>query len=217
VLVKRIEAEELERQDPDSVLKGVDGILVPGGFGRRGVDGKIAAVQFARECEVPYFGICLGMQCAVIEFARNVLDFDDADSTEFTVDTKNPVICLLEEQKKITQKGGTMRRGAQPCDLDENSLAARCYGTTRVSERHRHRYEFNPEYRAAFTDAGMIASGTNPDGGLVEVVEIPEHPWFLAVQFHPEFQSKPDDPHPLFSGFIEAALLRHQSRVQLPI
>jgi CTP synthase len=215
ILVKRIEAEELEKTDPDQVLRGVDGVLVPGGFGYRGIEGKIRAARYAREHEIPYFGICLGMQCAVIEFARDVLGWADANSTEFAADTPHPVICMLEEQKTVTYKGGTMRLGAQPCLLQDDSRAAACYGQTRVSERHRHRYEFNPRYRQQFVEAGMIPTGEHANGPLVEIVEIPDHPWFLAVQYHPEFKSKPDRPHPLFRGFIEAALKRHGQRAEL--
>ncbi len=217
VLVKRIEAEDIEQQGPELLLGGVDGILVPGGFGRRGVEGKIEAIRFARECEIPFLGICLGMQCAVIEFARSVCGWKDAHSTEFSSDTEHPVICLLEEQKTVRDKGGTMRLGAQPCVLLPDSHAARCYGTTQVSERHRHRYEFNPEYRAALEQAGLVATGTSPDGQLVEIVEVRDHPWFVAVQFHPEFKSKPHHAHPLFHGFIEAALARHHERMQMPV
>ncbi len=217
VIVKRIEAEELEQQGPEGLLNGVDGILVPGGFGMRGVEGKVQAVRFARECEIPYFGICLGMQTAVIEFARNVIGLDRADSTEFTSDTPHPVICLLEDQKSIVNRGGTMRLGAHPCALKANSHAAEAYGVSRVSERHRHRYEFNPEYRSQFEEHGMSMSGTSPDGKLVEIVEVPGHPWFVAVQFHPEFKSKPLAPHPLFHGFVAAALQRHHERIQLPV
>ena len=217
IILKRIEAEELEQQGPEMLLKGVDGILVPGGFGMRGIEGKLQAIRFARECEIPYFGICLGMQCAVIEFARNVLGLEDANSTEFTTDTEHPVICMLEEQKKITYKGGTMRLGAQPCSLTEDSRAAKAYGATEVSERHRHRFEFNPDYRQQFAEAGMRATGTSPDGSLVEIVEIPEHPWFLAVQFHPEFKSKPAHAQPLFQQFIEASVRRHLDRANIGI
>jgi len=213
VLVKRIEAEELAVQGPEMLLGGVDGILVPGGFGMRGVEGKVQAARFARECEIPYFGICLGMQCAVIEFARDVLHLDGANSTEFAADTSHPVICMLEEQKQVTHKGGTMRLGAQPCVMEEDSHAAKCYGTTFVRERHRHRYEFNPEYARQFNEAGLVVTGTNPEQKLAEIIEIPGHPWFVAVQFHPEFKSKPDRPHPLFFGFVEAAINRHQDRV----
>ncbi|QDU37438.1 CTP synthase [Maioricimonas rarisocia] len=216
VLVKRIEAEEFENQDPEMLLRGVDGLLVPGGFGYRGIEGKIQAIQFARECEIPYFGICLGMQCAVIEFARNVLGLKQANSTEFAADASHPVICMLEEQKEITDKGGTMRLGAQPCRVAEGSRAAEVYQADEVMERHRHRYEFNPEYRTMFAEAGMHATGTSPDNTLVEVVEIPDHPWFVAVQYHPEFKSKPQQPHPLFQGFIKAAIQRRVSRSQFP-
>lgn len=217
VIVKRIEAEELERQGPEILLKGVDGILVPGGFGMRGIEGKIQAVQFAREYEIPYFGICLGMQCAVIEFARNVLGLKDANSSEFSGDTQHPVICLLEGQKGVNRKGGTMRLGAQPCVIAEGTRTATAYGVPEISERHRHRYEFNPEYRKEFTDAGMAIAGTSPDGNLVEIVELVRHPWFVAVQYHPEFKSKPHKPHALFKGFVEACLARHQLRAGVGI
>jgi len=212
VMVKRIDAEELEVDGPEILLRGVDGILCPGGFGERGIAGKVEAVRFAREFEIPYFGICLGMQCAVIEFARNKLGLADAHSSEFSDETENPVICLLDEQRSVTTKGATMRLGAQPCVLQEDSHSAECYGTTEISERHRHRYEFNPQYRQQFIDSGMQTTGTSPDGKLVEIVEIPEHPWFVAVQFHPEFKSKPTAAHPLFAGFIGAAVKHHQLR-----
>jgi len=217
VRIKRVEAEELESQDAELVLGGVDGILVPGGFGHRGVEGKIHAIRFARESGIPYFGICLGMQCAVIEFARSVLGLDGAHSTEFVADTEHPVICMLEEQKKITFKGGTMRLGTQPCRIAEGSLVAGVYGSEEISERHRHRYEFNPEFRNPFAAAGMPATGISPDGNLVEIVEIPDHPWFVAVQFHPEFKSKPLEAHPLFVGFIEASRTRHQQRASMTL
>ncbi len=212
VLFKRIEAEEIERKSPEALLKGVDGILVPGGFGKRGVEGKVQAIQFARECEIPFFGICLGMQCAVIEFARNVLGLKQANSSEFATDTPDPVICLLEDQQHVTDKGGTMRLGTQPCQLRTDSRTAGCYGELLISERHRHRYEFNPAYLQQFEEHGMIAAGTSPEGKLVEVVEVPDHPWFVAVQYHPEFKSKPLKSQPLFHGFVEAALTRHLSR-----
>jgi CTP synthase len=183
----------------------------------RGVEGKVQAAQYAREFGIPYFGICLGMQCAVIEFARNVLHLEGANSTEFVAHTPHPVICMLEEQKQVTHKGGTMRLGSQPCVLDEHSRAAVCYGTHLVSERHRHRYEFNPDYRRQFEAAGFSITGTNPDQNLPEIVEIPEHPWFVAVQFHPEFRSKPQQAHPLFAGFVEAAINRHQARLQMTL
>ena len=178
----------------------------------RGIEGKIQAIQVAREYEIPFFGICLGMQCAVIEFARNVLGLADANSSEFSSDTQHPVICLLEGQKGIRYKGGTMRLGAQPCVMTPGTRAAAAYNATEISERHRHRYEFNPEYRKEFSDAGMTIAGTSPDGGLVEIVELAQHPWFVAVQYHPEFKSQPHNAHPLFKGFIEAALQRRLQR-----
>ncbi len=208
VVVKRIEAEELERIDVASQLAGVDGLLVPGGFGTRGVEGKIRAVQYARENNIPYFGICLGMQVAVIEYARHVLGRQQAHSTEFAADTPDPVICLLEDQKQVTTKGATMRLGAQPCLLSPESLAARLYTADEISERHRHRYEFNPAYKEELAAAGFQIVGQSPDGKLAEIIEVPDHPWFVAVQFHPEFKSKPNKPHPLFYGFVNAALER---------
>ncbi|WP_315853508.1 CTP synthase [Gimesia benthica] len=217
ILLKRIEAEEVERQGAEKLLSNVDGILVPGGFGKRGIEGKIASVKFARENKIPYFGICLGMQCAVIEFARNVLGLPDAHSTEFDSETSAPVICLLEEQKEITEKGGTMRLGAQDCIITKETKAHTCYGADSISERHRHRYEFNPEFRTKMVEGGMIPTGTSPNGNLVEIVEIPDHPWFLAVQFHPEFKSKPVSPHPLFAGFVGAALNYHQQKVRVSV
>jgi len=210
VLVKRIEAEDIETQGPEQLLAGIDGLLVPGGFGYRGIEGKIKAIQYARECEIPYFGICLGMQTALIEYARNVLGLKDANSSEFAADTSHPVVCMLEEQRTISDKGGTMRLGAQPCLVAEESHAFECYGESTVMERHRHRYEYNPEYRTRFEEAGLAATGLSPSGNLAEIIEIPTHPWFLAVQFHPEFKSKPHLPHPLFAGFVGAALV-HQS------
>ena len=212
VIVKRVESEELERQGAETLLGGIDGILVPGGFGMRGIDGKIQAVQYARENSIPFFGICLGMQCAVVEFARNVMQLHDASSSEFERDTQHPVICLLEEQKQIVARGGTMRLGAQTCLLAEGSRSLVAYGSVQISERHRHRYEFNSEYREQFIHAGMTPVGTSPDGTLVEIVEIPDHPWFVAVQYHPEFRSQPNHPHPLFAGFVGAAMEVHQHR-----
>jgi CTP synthase len=213
--VKRIEAEELEQGDPNTLLAGVDGILVPGGFGKRGIEGKIRAVQHARTNNIPYFGICLGMQVAVIEYARHVIGLTGANSTEFAADTLHPVICILEEQREITEKGGTMRRGAHPCLLEAGSKAAEAYGTDQISERHRHRYEFNDAYRQQFLAAGMSLAGTSPDKKLVEMIELPGHPWFVAAQFHPEFKSKPNKAHPLFASFIGAALARLKGRSSL--
>ena len=217
ILVKRIEAEELEQQGPEELLAGIDGLLIPGGFGYRGIEGKIRAVQYARECEIPYFGICLGMQCAVIEFARNVLGLSKANSTEFSADTPDPVICLLEEQKQVEDKGATMRLGSQPCVLQADTCSQACYQTAEVAERHRHRYEFNSEYRQQFEENGMTAAGTSPDGSLVEVVEVANHPWFVAVQYHPEFKSKPHAAHPLFKGFVKAALKYQSERSRVGI
>ena len=212
VIVKRVEAQDLERQGADAILAGVDGVLVPGGFGMRGVEGKIQAVRYARENNIPYFGICLGMQCSVIEFARNVMGLADSNSSEFQADTQHPVICLLEEQSTVENKGGTMRLGSQPCTLAEGSRSLEAYGTPDINERHRHRYEFNPQYREQYIKAGMTPVGTSPDGTLVEIVEIPDHPWYVAVQYHPEFKSQPHKAHPLFSGFVGAALERRLAR-----
>ena len=207
VIVQRIEAEEIADGGAESALGGVDGILVPGGFGMRGVEGKIEAIRFARTRRVPYFGICLGMQCAVVEFARNVLGFEDANSTEFDKSTQHPVIALMGDQSAVRQRGGTMRLGSCPCVLAPDSLARQAYDLDVIHERHRHRYEFNNAYRKAYEDNGFLLTGMSPDGQLVEIIEWPDHPWFLAVQFHPEFQSKPTRAHPLFRDFISAALV----------
>ena len=176
------------------------------GFGERGIEGKIDAVKYVRENNVPFFGICLGMQMAVIEFARNVLNLKDSDSKEMNPETKNPVIDLMEEQKSITDKGGTMRLGAWACDLKMGSSVRDIYKAESITERHRHRYEFNNDYRAQIEEAGMIATGLNPDTGLVEIVEISDHPWFVGVQYHPEYKSTVANPHPLFVAFVKAAL-----------
>ena len=212
VRVGRIHSEAVEREGPERLLSGYDGILIPGGFGERGIEGKVEAIRFAREREIPLFGICLGMQCAAIEFARNVVGLEGAHSSEFDKNTPHPVICLLDEQKNITDKGGTMRLGAQPCQLLETSESRSCYGTDQIQERHRHRYEFNNVYRSQFAAHSMVFAGTSPDGGLVEIIELPDHPWFVAVQFHPEFKSKPTAAHPLFASFIGAAVKRHVQR-----
>ncbi len=206
VLVVRVEAEEVSTRGAEALLGGVDGILVPGGFGMRGIEGKIEAIRYARTNQIPYFGICLGMQCAVIEFARSVLGLEDANSTEFDKNTDHAVIGLMEDQLSVAQRGGTMRLGAWPCELVPDLLARRAFGEERISERHRHRYEFNNEYRRRFEERGLVASGTSPDGSIVEIVELRSHPWFLAVQFHPEFKSKPTKAHPLFRDFVGAAL-----------
>jgi CTP synthase len=212
VIVRKIEAEDVEREGADSVLAGVDGILIPGGFGYRGIPGKIEAIRFAREKHIPFFGICLGLQCAMIEFARNVVGLEDANSTEIDHNCRHPVVCLLDEQYQVTHLGGTMRLGQYPCVLTEGSRAAAAYGSLLVSERHRHRYEFNNQYRSQFTAHGMLVSGASPDGKLVEVIELPEHPWFLAVQCHPEFKSKPTQAHPLFRNFVKASLERREKK-----
>ena len=206
VKVKRVLADELEGKSPDSAFEDVDGILVPGGFGSRGLQGKITAVRYARENKVPFLGICLGMQCAAIEFARNVCGLQGADSTESKQDTPHPVICLLEEQKDIEQKGATMRLGAHPCEVKDGTRAREAYGEELIKQRHRHRYEFNNNYRDEFEANGMVFSGLNPDDQLVEMMELKDHPWFVATQFHPEFQSYPVKPHPLFRDFVKAAL-----------
>jgi CTP synthase len=205
VEIEKVEAEEIEKFGPETILKGLGGVLVPGGFGERGIEGKILAAQYARTNKVPYLGLCLGMQVATIEFARNVLLLQKAHSTEFDPNTPHPVIALLDEQKKVTQKGGTMRLGAQACQLVVGTRSAQLYGAFIVNERHRHRYEFNNAYRQQFQEAGCVISGTTADGKLVELIELKDHPFFIACQFHPEFLSKPNLPHPLFRGFIVAA------------
>jgi len=212
VRIQPIQSEQIEAEGPERLLSTYDGILVPGGFGERGIEGKVEAIRFARERNIPLLGICLGMQCAVIEFARNVVSLEGAHSSEFDKESPHPVICLLDDQKTITEKGGTMRLGAQPAQLESGSIAAECYGTTSLSERHRHRYEFNNVYRQQFAAHNMQFSGTSPDGKLVEIIELTGHPWFVAAQFHPEFKSKPTSAHPLFSGFVGAAVAHHAAR-----
>ena len=209
IRVGRIHSEDVEREGPDRLLGGFDGLLVPGGFGERGIEGKVEAIRWARERKVPFLGICLGMQCAAIEFARNVAGLAQASSTEFEKDSPHPIICLLDEQKEITDKGGTMRLGAQPARLLPESHAAMAYGNLEIEERHRHRYEFNNAYRQQFAAHGLRFAGTSPDEKLVEIIEVEDHPWFVAVQFHPEFKSKPTSAHPLFAGFVAAASQRH--------
>jgi CTP synthase len=216
-----VDSEEVEVQGPERYLSEADGILVPGGFGYRGIEGKLKSIRYAREKKIPYFGICLGMQCAVIEFARNVCGLS-ANSTEFDSGTEAPVIYLMERwydfrkervevRSEGSQKGGTMRLGAYPCVLGNGTNAFRAYGKKEISERHRHRYEFNNAYREILTSHGMKISGLSPDGELVEIIEIEDHPWFLGCQFHPEFKSRPTDPHPLFRAFIEASLREKRS------
>ena len=206
VAIRKVDSEDLQKKGPEKLLKGVSGILVPGGFGSRGIEGKIKAVKYARENKIPFLGLCLGMQCAVIEFSRNVCGLKAANSTEFNPQTKNPVICLLAEQKEVKDLGGTMRLGAYPCRIKRNTLAWRIYGKTMIQERHRHRYEFNNQYGELLEQAGMVLSGIYPEKDLVEIIELQDHPYFIAVQFHPEFKSRPDHAHPLFREFIKAAL-----------
>jgi CTP synthase len=215
VEIRRVESEKLEKKEVEAALRDVDGVLVPGGFGYRGIEGKIKAARFARESGIPYFGICLGMQCAAIEFARNALNLKGANSTEFDPATPHPVISLLAEQRKVKQVGGTMRLGAQPCQIRKGTLAWAAYRESRVFERHRHRYEFNGAYREQFAKQGMVVSGILPGKRLAEILEIPGHPFFLGCQFHPELKSKPDRCHPLFRAFVKAARQRAQKAIPL--
>ncbi len=212
-----MDSEEVDRDGAEKHLADTDGILVPGGFGIRGIEGKIKAIQYAREKKIPFFGICLGMQCAVIEFARNICDLEDANSTEFDHSTPDAVIYLMSEwfdyrtgivqrRDENSEMGGTMRLGAYPCSLQNNTKAFAAYEERDIFERHRHRYEFNNAYRDTLTSKGLVLSGLSPDGHLVEIVELGDHPWFLGCQFHPEFKSRPTNPHPLFREFIAAAL-----------
>jgi CTP synthase len=207
-------AEELETKSGLAQLKKLDGILVPGGFGDRGIEGKIAAAGYARKNKIPYYGLCLGMQVAVIEFARNVLGLKKANSMEFDPQSPEPVIALMDEQRNVVQKGGTMRLGAYACQLKAGTLARRAYGTDTVTERHRHRYEVNNDYIERLEKKGMVISGWNPKRGLVEITELKakDHPWYLGVQCHPEFQSKPNRAHPLFASFIAAAIKRQKGK-----
>ena len=206
--IHRIDSEKLEESGNYEALLSADGILVPGGFGSRGIEGKIEAVRIARENGIPYFGLCLGMQVAVIEFARNVAKLAGAHSYEFDEKSAYPVIDLMPEQKDVTDKGATMRLGAYPCQLTEGTISAKAYQDSLISERHRHRFEFNNDFQAQLEEAGLVVAGVNPDRHLVEIVENPKHPWFVGVQFHPEFKSKPRKAHPLFASFIQAALSR---------
>jgi CTP synthase len=216
VEVDYIEAEAIEQDGVKGTLSRSDGILIPGGFGERGSEGKITAVRYARENRIPFFGICLGMQIAVIEFARHVCGLAGANSSEFDQNSPHPVIHLMETQREVERKGGTMRLGAYACVLQEDSLAARLYGKKRISERHRHRYELNNDYREPFTKHELTLVGLSPDGSLVEMIEIKKHPWFIGCQFHPEFKSRPTDCHPLFKGFIKAALQNSASQKEVP-
>jgi CTP synthase len=211
VEIEKVDSEDIEREGPERFLKNVSGILVPGGFGTRGIEGKIKAIEFARTRRIPYLGLCLGMQAAVIEFARNVCGLRGANSTEFNKKTRYPVISLLEEQKRVKALGGTMRLGVYPCRIGRGTRAYSVYKKTLITERHRHRYEFNYAYKERMKTRGMVFSGICPGPNLVEIIELADHPFFLAVQFHPEFKSKPDKAHPLFRDFIKAALKKNHS------
>jgi CTP synthase len=212
VQIKWVDADSVTECSAAEELADVDGILVPGGFGSRGIEGKIQAARYARENKIPYLGICLGMQIAIIEFARNVLGYEHAHSAEFDPQTRYPVIDLMPEQKGVDQLGGTMRLGQYPCVLNERSKAYGLYQESLIHERHRHRYEVNNDYRDALADAGMMISGTSPDNHIVEMMELPDHPWFVGCQFHPEFKSRPNRPHPLFAGFIRASFENRKNR-----
>ncbi|MCI0704377.1 MAG: CTP synthase [Planctomycetia bacterium] len=212
VRVMRIESDKLAVDGVEKALAGVDGLLIPGGFDKRGIEGKIAAIKFARETGLPFFGICLGLQCATIEFARHVVGLPEANSTEFNKSTPHPVVCLLEEQQTVTTLGGTQRLGAYPCHLVPGTKARAAFGVDVISERHRHRYEVNNHFRDLLASRGMVFSGASPDGSLVEAIELPDHPWFVGVQSHPEFLSKPTEPHPLFRDFIGASLERRRAK-----
>ena len=206
VKIDWIQSEDITEENVHEYLKEADGILVPGGFGDRGVEGKITAIKYARENKIPFFGICLGMQLAAVEFARNVCGLTGAHSSELDPNTPYPIINLLPDQENVVEMGGTLRLGSYPCTLTEGSQAHKEYGEINITERHRHRYEFNNFYRERLTNKGLVLSGVSPDGRLVEIVELPEHPWFVAGQFHPEFKSRPEKAHPLFAGFIKASL-----------
>jgi CTP synthase len=206
VKIKRIDSDEVKKHSPKDIFKDINGILIPGGFGKRGIEGKIETVKYARENKIPFLGICLGMQCAVIEFARNVINLEGANSTEFNPNTPYPILNFLPEQKNIKIKGSTMRLGAYPCKLEKNTMVFRLYNQEIINERHRHRYEFNNLYKKKFVKYGMKFSGINQDYDLVEIIELPNHPWFIGVQFHPEFKSRPNRAHPLFREFIKAAI-----------
>ena len=206
VIAERIDSGDIENDGPERHLAELDGILIPGGFGERGIEGKVAAARYAREKKIPYLGLCLGLQIATIDYARNVCGLEKANSTEFDPDSPHPVICLLEEQEKVTRKGASMRLGTWDTRIQPGTRAAQLYGRETITERHRHRYEFNPEYKDALEKCGLVISGASPNGELAEIIEIPDHPFFIAVQFHPEFLSKPNRPHPLFRGFVDAVL-----------
>jgi CTP synthase len=215
--IVHVDSEKIEQEGICGEIQDADGILVPMGFGPRGTEGKIATVQYARESKVPFLGICFGMQMAVVEYARNVCGLAGANSSEVNPETPHPVIDLMTSQKGLTQKGGTMRLGAYPCMVAEGSLAQKLYGKKKISERHRHRYEFNNEFRQRLEEKGLVLSGISPDGSLVEMIELTDHPWFLASQFHPEFKSRPLDCHPIFRGFVRAALAHRGEAREVPL
>ncbi len=217
VKIRWVDSENIERDGPDKHLEGVSAIVVPGGFGSRGVNGKIQTIQYARERDVPFLGLCLGMQCLVMEWANHIAKLPRANSSEFDSEAENPVISLMPEQEDVVDLGGTMRLGLWPCRLEPDTLASQLYQKEVIYERHRHRYEFNNAYRNLFLETGFMVSGTSPDGRLVEIVELPSHPFFIACQFHPEFQSRPNTPHPMFLGLIEAALNSEEPMVRLPM
>lgn len=206
VEIEWIDSEQINEQTVEEIIGGLDGVVVPGGFGNRGIEGKILTARFCREKNIPYLGICLGMQVAVIDFARHVCGLSDANSGEFDELSRNKVIDFLPDQSHQVDKGGTLRLGAYPCRIAEGTKMAACYGKAEITERHRHRYEFNNDYRQLLADAGLVISGTSPDGSIVETVEVPGNDFFVGVQFHPEFKSRPNKPHPLFLGLIESAL-----------
>ena len=214
LILRWINSEDVDPQSVDRLLSGVDGIIVPGGFGPRGIDGKITTIQYARERKIPFLGLCLGMQCSVIEWARNIAKLPDADSAEFSPECQNPVINLLPEQQDVVDLGGTMRLGLYACRLTPGTRTEKLYQDEVIYERHRHRYEFNNSYRSLFLESGYLLSGISPDGRLVEIIELPDHPFFIATQFHPEFQSSPSQPHPLFTGFVKAAIAQTQPAAQ---
>jgi CTP synthase len=206
VTIKWVDSELVTNENAEEYFSDVNGILVPGGFGSRGIEGKISSIQYAREHNIPFLGICLGMQMAIVEFARNVIGFSDAHTAELDMDTTHPVISLMPDQNDVEDIGGTLRLGSYPCVLDKSSKSYQVYGEELIHERHRHRYEVNNDYREDLSNAGMKLSGISPDGRIVEMVEIPAHPWFVATQAHPEFKSRPNRPHPLFREFIRAAV-----------
>ncbi|HBC45973.1 MAG TPA: CTP synthase, partial [candidate division Zixibacteria bacterium] len=207
-----IPSEKISENGPETYLADIDALLVPGGFGERGIEGKIEAVNFVRTHNIPFLGICLGLQCAVIDYARTACGLDEANSSEFAPETKHPVIHLMQEQESVTRKGGTMRLGSYPCRITRGTLAHKLYGALNINERHRHRYEVNNEYRKKLEECGLVCSGIYQEGNLVEIIELPNHPFFIAGQFHPELKSRPMRPHPLFVGLVAAAIIQKSVR-----